>query len=103
MSEVTQETRDRLVTDLKVVLADAEELLKLTASDAGGKLAEVRERLGEHVGSARQRLGEFEEVVMARTKEVAKATDDYVHKNPWQSIGVAAGVAFLLGMLSSRR
>lgn len=103
MSEMTQETRDKLVTDLKVVLSDAEELLRLTAADASGKLSDVRSRLGEHAAVAKERLGELEEVVAARTKEVAKATDTYVHEHPWQSIGVAAGVAFLLGMLSSRR
>ncbi|MDQ7990837.1 MAG: DUF883 family protein [Candidatus Dactylopiibacterium sp.] len=103
MSELTNESRARLVSDLKVVLADAEELLRLTASDASGKLADVRGRLGVHVDSAKLRLGELEDVVVARTKEVAKATDTYVHEHPWQSIGVAAGVAFLLGMLSSRR
>lgn len=103
MSEMTSESRAKLVSDLKVVLADAEELLRLTASDASGKLSDVRGRLGVHVDSAKLRIGELEDVVVARTKEVAKATDTYVHAHPWQSIGVAAGVAFLLGMLSSRR
>lgn len=103
MSEMTQASRDKLVSDLKLVLADAEELVKLTASDASGKLADVRSRLGEHVGTAKERLSELEDVVVTKTKEVAKATDHYVHEHPWQSIGIAAGVAFLLGMLSSRR
>lgn len=103
MSEMTQASRDKLVADLRLVLADAEELVKLTASDASGKLAEVRGRLGERVDTAKERLGELEDVVVAKTKEVAKATDTYVHEKPWQAIGIAAGVAFLLGMLSSRR
>lgn len=103
MSEMTQETRDRLVADLKVVLTDAEELLRLTASDASGKLSDVRARLGEHVGSAKVRLVELEDVVAERTREAARATDTYVREHPWQSVGVAAGVGFLLGMLSSRR
>ena len=31
------------------------------------------------------------------------ATEDYVQSNPWQSVGIAAGVGFLIGLLASRR
>ncbi len=40
---------------------------------------------------------------MERSKEAARATDEYVHDHPWQAVGVAAGVGFLLGMLIARR
>ncbi len=103
MSETTQDSRDRMVSDMKVVLNDAEELLKLTAGEAGGKLAEVRSRLGERLGAVRGRLTEVEQAVVAKTKEAAKATDTYVHDHPWQSVGVAAGVGFLIGLLVGRR
>ncbi len=102
MSEM-QVSRDRIVSDMKVVLNDAEELIKLTAGEAGGKLAEVRSRLGERLASTRVKLGELEETIVAKTKEAAKATDTYVHDHPWQSVGVAAGVGFLLGLLIGRR
>ena len=38
-----------------------------------------------------------------RTLLAARATDDYVHDNPWQAIGVAAAVGFLVGLVISRR
>ncbi|MDQ8020653.1 MAG: DUF883 family protein [Moraxellaceae bacterium] len=103
MSESTVASRDKLIADFKVVLADAEELLRLTANDASGKLSDVRGRLGTHVESVKGRVSELEGAVVARTKEAAKATDTYVHEHPWQSIGIAAGAAFLIGMLCSRR
>ena len=103
MSETTQMSRDKLVADMKVLLGDTEELLKLTAGDATGKLAEVRTRMGERVAKARVRLDEMEAAVVAKTKEVAKVTDDYVRENPWQSVGVAAGLGFLIGLLVGRR
>jgi len=30
-------------------------------------------------------------------------TDVYVHDNPWRSIGIAAGIGFLVGLLTGRR
>jgi ElaB/YqjD/DUF883 family membrane-anchored ribosome-binding protein len=95
--------KDKLVADVKVVLADVEELLRLTAGQAGDKLSDVRARVGDGLLIAKDRLNEIESVVVQKTKAVALATDDYVHENPWKSIGVAAGVSFLLGLLVGRR
>ncbi len=49
------------------------------------------------------RLGEMESNILDRTKAAAKATDQLVHENPWQSIALATAVGFLLGMLTGRR
>lgn len=103
MTEMTQVNKDKLVADLKVVVADAEELVRLTAGTAGEKLADVRGRLSNSLADARVKLGDLEAVVVEKTKQVARATDDYVHENPWRSIGAAAGAAFLLGLLVGRR
>ncbi len=103
MSETTHPSKDKLVSDLKVVVADAEELLKLTAGQAGEKLTDVRTRLGDRLAVAKERISEAEAALIDKSKKAARATDDYVHDHPWQSVGVAAGVAFLLGLLAGRR
>lgn len=103
MSEMTQATRDKMIADFKLVLSDAEQLLKLTAEDASGKFADVRGRLGERVASAREELAALEDAAVAKAREVARATDTYVHEKPWQSIGIAAGVGFLVGLILGRR
>jgi ElaB/YqjD/DUF883 family membrane-anchored ribosome-binding protein len=95
--------KEKLVADFKVVVADAEELLKLTAGDAGEKITEARARLSDRLRGAKERLEDTEHALREQTRKVAHATDDYVHAHPWQSVGVAAGVAFLLGMLAGRR
>ncbi|MDE2128371.1 MAG: DUF883 domain-containing protein [Betaproteobacteria bacterium] len=94
---------DKLVTDLKEVASDAEELLKLTAGQAGEKIADVRGRLSERLSSVKSQLVQFEAEMLEKGKEVARVTDQYVHDNPWKSIGATAGVAFLLGLLIGRR
>lgn len=103
MTEMTQVNKDKLVADLKVVVADAEELIKLTAGQAGEKLSDVRGRLADRLAEAKVRLADMEAAVVEKTKQVARVTDDFVHENPWRSIGAAAGVGFLLGLLIGRR
>lgn len=103
MAEMTEMNKDKLVADLKVVMTDAEELVRLTAGTAGDKLAEVRSRLSSGLADLKLKLGDLDAMVREKTKEVARVTDDYVHANPWRSIGAAAGAAFLLGLLVGRR
>lgn len=103
MTSETKGARDRLVEDLRAVVQDAEELLKATAGQTGEKISAVRSRAEASLRAARDRLGELEHDVMERARTAAKATDELVHEKPWQSIAVAAGVAFLLGLLAGRR
>ena len=103
MNETTAAARDQLVTDLKAVIADAEELLRATAGAAGEKVSAVRARAEETLRAAKARLSEVDEVVLAHAKEAARATDDYVHQNPWGAVGIAAVAGLLVGILISRR
>ena len=99
----TQVTKDKLVSDFKAVVADTEELLKLTAGQAGDKVADVRVRLNDKLTAAKYKLQDLEAAVVEKTKAAARATDDYVHDNPWSSIGAAAALGLLIGVLLGRR
>ena len=96
-------SKDKLVADLKLVVADAEELLRATASQAGEKVAAARERIQASLASAKVKLSEAERALLEKTKQAAKATDEYVHDNPWNAIGIAAAAGFVLGILIGRR
>lgn len=105
-SDVTpnhQVTTDQLVADLKTVMRDAEALLKATSTQTGERIQEVRARAEQSLQQARTRLNELEEEARRRAQEMANATEAYVRDNPWQSVGIAAGVGLLLGLLLSRR
>ena len=52
---------------------------------------------------AKVKLADAEAVMLDKTKQAARATDEYVHENPWKAVGIAAGVGFLVGLLISRR
>ena len=95
--------RDKLVADLKVVVADAEELLKASANQTGERITAARAKAEESLKVAKVRLADAQASAMASTKAAAKATDDYVHENPWRAVGVAGVAGLLLGALISRR
>ncbi len=103
MTTETSVNTEKLVADLKVLVADSEELLRASAGQAGEKIAAARERIQASLATARVKLAEAERVVLEQTKKAAKATDEYVHENPWKSVGIAAGVGFVLGLLIGRR
>ncbi len=103
MNDTTIEQREKLVADLKAVITDAEELLSLTADQAGEGAAKLRERVQTRLAHARERLAVAQEQVVERAKAAGHAADDYVHDKPWQAIGVAAAVGVVVGLLIGRR
>jgi len=98
-----QVNTDKLVSDLKVVIADAEELLRATASTAGEKVSAARAKMEDSVRVAKVKLAQTQDVMVDQAKAAAQATDDYVHTHPWKAVGFAAAIGVILGMLMSRR
>jgi ElaB/YqjD/DUF883 family membrane-anchored ribosome-binding protein len=96
-------SRDKLASDLRVVIADAEELLRATANQAGEKVAAARLRIQDSMDAARVRLSELSSAGVEQAKAAARATDEFVHTNPWKSVGIGAGIGLILGLLISRR
>lgn len=95
-------SRDQLMKEFNQVIADADALLKSTANISGEKLTELRHKVEQSLHVAKERLAEIQADIYLKAKAAAKVTDVYVHDNPWRSIGVAAGIGFLIGMLSRR-
>ena len=101
--EMAAANKQKLVSDLKVVISDTEELLRATAGSAGDKVGELRERIGLRLRDAKERLIDLEVAVVDKTKAAARATDDFVHEEPWKAVGVAAALGLALGVLIGRR
>lgn len=98
-----QFNKDQLIHEFKVVVSDAEALLKATANTSGEKIAAVRAKAEKSLNIAKAKLADAQDEVIARTKAAAKVTDVYVHENPWRSIGFAASVGVVIGLLIGRR
>ncbi|MBI4293481.1 MAG: DUF883 family protein [Betaproteobacteria bacterium] len=101
--ETTEVTREKLAADMKVVIADAEELLRATAATAGEKAAAARVKIQDSLDAAKVRLAQLSDASAERAKAAARATDDYVHDHPWHAVGIAALIGLVIGTLISRR
>ena len=102
-TDVANVSKEKLVNDMKIVIADAEEILRATAGVAGEKMVDLRERIAERLRDAKVRLADAEAAIVDKTKAAARATDDFVHEHPWQAVGVAAAIGLALGVLIGRR
>jgi ElaB/YqjD/DUF883 family membrane-anchored ribosome-binding protein len=90
---------ERLANDLKNLVADAEELLKATASQAGDKIGVARHKIEQSLIEGKKALADAEKTIVEKSKEAAEIADDYVRENPWSAIGIAAGIGLVLGLL----
>lgn len=95
--------KDKLMSDLRVVIADAEEMLRMTADEVGEAAADLRSRLQARMNQAKIDLVRLQEAAIVKAKAAGHATDEFVHENPWKSIGIAAGIGLVVGLLIGRR
>lgn len=95
-------TKEKLAEDLRLVISDAEELLRATAGQAGEKFAATRQKVQDSIERARAELSGVEEVLLDQGKQAARVADEYVRANPWQSVGIAAGIGVIIGLLIKR-
>ena len=95
--------RDQLMSDLKSVIADAEQWLRHGGQLTGDELAAAKAKFERTLSSAKADLVRLEVAVVENTKRAAKATDEFVHENPWRAATIAAAVGLAAGVLISRR
>jgi ElaB/YqjD/DUF883 family membrane-anchored ribosome-binding protein len=96
-------TREKLVDDFAEMLTEAEDLMKRAASETGDRAKDLRSQVEAKLLAAKSRLQEMQGDAVDSAKAAARVTDDYVHDNPWQAIGAAAAVGFIVGLLMNRR
>lgn len=101
--DLTVANKEKLIADLKVVVADAEEIVRATAGAAGDKVSDLRVKIEARLRDAKARLEDAEALVVDKAKAAAVATDDFVHEQPWKAVGVAAAVGLAIGVLIGRR
>jgi len=97
-----QTAQNALIEEFHTLIADTERLLKHTQESAGGQTEELRSKINANLARARQALKEREGDLREQGQAAMQCTEEYVQTHPWQSIGIAAGVGFLLGLVTRR-
>ncbi len=100
---MTEASTRRLIADLQAVMAEAEALVAKTADDVGERATQARAKAAESVERAQAGLDDLETQLAERAKALLDEVADYVRDKPWQSLGIAAAVGVVVGVLLGRR
>jgi ElaB/YqjD/DUF883 family membrane-anchored ribosome-binding protein len=94
---------EKLAADLRLVISDAEALLRATAGQAEETIAAARAKVRDSLDSAKASLGPLGEEAAEQARAAVRAADGYVRDNPWQAVGIAAIAGIAIGLLISRK
>jgi ElaB/YqjD/DUF883 family membrane-anchored ribosome-binding protein len=94
---------EQLVGDFKALMADAEALIKATAGQEDGVIGSIRSKALETLSSTKENFSNAQGSLTDKAKVVAESADEFVHRNPWEAVGVAAGLGLLIGLFIRRR
>jgi ElaB/YqjD/DUF883 family membrane-anchored ribosome-binding protein len=89
--------------DVKTLVKDAQELFREASVTTGEKAEALRAKGLVLLDNAMDKAHELQAVAIEKGKAVAHTTDEFVHEHPWKSVGIAAGIGLVIGMLISRR
>lgn len=103
MTPSPESTRAKIADEFATAMSEAQDMLQRAASETGDKARDMRSQVENKLLHAKLRLQELEGEAVDRAKNAARVTDDYVHDHPWQAIGVAAMIGFVIGLLMNRR
>jgi ElaB/YqjD/DUF883 family membrane-anchored ribosome-binding protein len=102
-SEKLAESRDKLVSELKSITKDAEELLQTAGDQAASGYESARTRFRSTLSNARENWGTAQDRLVSGSKDAMENADRYVQDNPWQAVGIGAAAGLLIGLLLSRK
>ncbi|MEO6423627.1 MAG: DUF883 family protein [Candidatus Nitrotoga sp.] len=100
---ISQTLKSDLIKDFNAVVNEGEQLLKSVVDEGGDRANALRSKMESNLKVAKDRLRQIEGTAIETTKTAVRASDKYVHDNPWCAVGVAIGIGAVIGMLLNRR
>lgn len=98
-----QRAQQAVIDEFHALLDDTERLLRHSADVTSDEVDELRAKIESNLGRARETLKDSEIRLREQGQAALQATEEYVHSHPWRSLGIAAGVGLLFGLLAGRR
>jgi ElaB/YqjD/DUF883 family membrane-anchored ribosome-binding protein len=91
--------KDKMLSELKTIVGDAERLLKHAAESSSEGFATVRSQFDRQVGRTRDQLDKATRAVNRNAQRSTAAARGYVRENPLRSVGVATAAGVIVGLL----
>ena len=73
------------------------------ARTVGEAATSAAQRVSDSLDQGKAALADMQAIVTERARECMRGTDAYVRDNPWQAVGIAAGLGLVIGLLMGRR
>ncbi|HSD36229.1 MAG TPA: DUF883 domain-containing protein [Rhodocyclaceae bacterium] len=100
---MSNDTTSDLIEESQDILRETEQLIATAVGATGEEAKALQVRIIDALERAKKSLTEAERAAVAKARAAAKATDTYVHENPWKAVGLGAAVGIVIGMLIARR
>ena len=98
---MTYETSaEQLHSQFNSAIADAEDLVKATATLADEKIGKLRSKAEDSLRTVKESMTGAKDSVRLRAMYAADAVDARVHERPWESMGVVAVAALAVGFFA---
>jgi ElaB/YqjD/DUF883 family membrane-anchored ribosome-binding protein len=94
---------NRMVNEIKDLIADVEDLLARIANFKDEDVARLRTKIMRAVSAAKEGLAGSADTIRSRAQQAMGGADDYVRESPWVAVGIAAAVGAVVGILVTRR
>ncbi|MCK9382496.1 MAG: DUF883 family protein [Sulfuritalea sp.] len=101
--EAIADKRQKLMKDLKVLVADGNDLLQELAKSTNEEFSAARTKIERRLGETSARLDHARIALTRKAGRAADATVEYVWENPWKVFGVAAAAGLVAALAFSRR
>ena len=98
-----QASKETLVSDLKRVVGDADDLMKQVVSSSADEFAARRAGIEAKLAGARARINDLRTSVASSACNAADAANSYIRENPWKAISCGALAGVIVALLISRR
>jgi ElaB/YqjD/DUF883 family membrane-anchored ribosome-binding protein len=89
--------------DVRNQLSEAEFMLGQVGKETGEKASNLLSQVESKLRAAMDAVQGLQDDALDRAKAAGRVADDYVSDNPWQVVGVAAALGFLVGAFVGRR
>jgi ElaB/YqjD/DUF883 family membrane-anchored ribosome-binding protein len=102
ITKASTKASKQFIGEFKALMADAEALIEATEGHTDDAIHTIRSKALKTLTDVKESIADFEGALTDKAKAAAKSADHFVHRNPWESVGFAAGLGLIIGLFIRR-